>query len=70
VSRAPNIGRHLATFNLFREPDGSLAITVADASGVIAELNGSGAPVYLCTMNALRAALAGKHHTQETDTAT
>lgn len=51
------IGRHLATFNLFREADNSLQVTVADANGVKAELNGSGAPLHLCAMNALRAAL-------------
>jgi hypothetical protein len=59
MSDAPSIGRHLATFNLFREADGSLQVTIADAAGVRAELNGSGAPLHLCAMNALRAALAG-----------
>ena len=56
-----NIGRHLATFNLFREPDGSLAVTIGEARGVAEELNGSGAPLALCAMTALRAALNGKH---------
>ena len=56
------IGRHLASFNLFRESDGSLAVTIAEARGVAEELNGSGAPLALCAMAALRAALNGKHH--------
>jgi len=61
------IGKHLATFNLFRESDGSLAVTIADARGVIDELNRSGAPVHLCAMTALRSALAGKHHAQQVE---
>ena len=56
MASQPKIGKHLATFNLFREDDG-LYITIADASGVRDELNGSGAPLYLCTMTALREAL-------------
>lgn len=32
---APAIGKHLATLNLFREADGSVQITVADARGFI-----------------------------------
>lgn len=59
-----DIGKHLATFNLFREGDGSLAVTIAEARGVIEELGESGAPPHLCAMNALRAALNGKHHTE------
>ena len=55
ASGAP-IAKHLGTFNLFREADGSLWITCAEACGVIDELNGSGAPPYLCAMNALYAA--------------
>lgn len=50
------IGKHLATFNVFREPDG-LYITIADARGVREELGESGAPLHLCAMNALREAL-------------
>jgi hypothetical protein len=50
------IGKHLATFNLFRE-EGGLYVTIADARGVRDELNGSSAPLHLCTMNALREAM-------------
>jgi hypothetical protein len=50
------IGKHLATFNVFREPDG-LYITIADARGVQDELGESGAPLRLCAMPALRSAL-------------
>jgi hypothetical protein len=50
------IGKHLATFNVFREPDG-LYVTCADARGVADEIRGSGAPIHLCAMNALREAL-------------
>lgn len=32
------IGTHLASLNLFREPDGSVQITVAGAGGAIAEI--------------------------------
>jgi hypothetical protein len=53
----PRIGRHLATFNVFREHDGSLWVTCAGAEGVKAELNGSAAPLHLCAMNALREAM-------------
>jgi hypothetical protein len=52
----PSIGRHLATFNVFREADHSLHVTIADARGVREELGESGAPLHLCAMNALRAA--------------
>jgi hypothetical protein len=52
----PKIGKHLATFNVFREEDG-LYITIADARGVREELGESGAPLGLCAMNALREAL-------------
>lgn len=58
MARAPSIGRHLATFNLFREADGSLHVTIAEANGVREELGGSGAPLALCAMSALRSALA------------
>lgn len=34
---APKIGRHLASLNLFREPDGTVEITVASGAGVLAE---------------------------------
>ena len=50
------IGKHLATFNLFREADNSIHVTIAEARGVAEELGGSGAPLYLCAMTALRAA--------------
>ncbi len=50
------IGKHLATFSLFREPDG-LYITIADASGVREELGVSNAPLHPCAMNALREAM-------------
>jgi hypothetical protein len=53
----PNIGKHLATFNLFREADYSLHVTIAEASGVRNELGASGAPLHLCAMQALRAAV-------------
>jgi hypothetical protein len=33
------IGKHLATFNLFREADNSLQVTIADARGVPEYLN-------------------------------
>lgn len=49
--------RHLATVNLWRNGDNSLSISFAEADGVLAELNGSGAPLHLCAMNALRAAV-------------
>jgi hypothetical protein len=49
------IGSH--PYNSLREADNSLHVTVADAAGVKAELNGSGAPLHLCAMSALRAAL-------------
>jgi hypothetical protein len=32
------IGTHLATLNLFREPDGKVYITVAESNGAIAEM--------------------------------
>ena len=34
----PRIGAHLATLNLFREPDGTVEITVADGSGAVMEM--------------------------------
>lgn len=37
TSSAPSIGQHLATLNLFRETDGTIWMTVADARGAIAE---------------------------------
>ena len=55
--RRPEIGKHLATFNLFRENDGSLHVTIAEARGVKEELGESNAPLHLCAMTALRAAL-------------
>ncbi len=36
-SNSPAIGAHLAVLNLFREPDGSLQITVAAADGAMSE---------------------------------
>lgn len=53
--------KHLATVNLWRHPDGSLSVTFADARGVADEIAGSGAPVLLCAMNALRAAVSPPH---------
>lgn len=38
VTRAPQIGKHLATLNLFREPDGTYAITVHEAAGAIDDM--------------------------------
>jgi hypothetical protein len=61
------IGKHLATFNVFREPDG-LYITIADASGVRDELGQSGAPLRLCAMNALRSALWQMDERAKSDT--
>jgi hypothetical protein len=52
-----SIGKHLATFNLFREADHSIHVTIADARGVQNELGNSGAPLHLCAMNALRQAV-------------
>lgn len=57
MSEKPTIGKHLGTFNLFRESDNSLWITIADARGVKEELGGSSAPLHLCAMNALYAAV-------------
>lgn len=51
------IGKHLATFNLFREADHSLQITIVGAPGVREELGDSGAPLHLCAMSALYAAV-------------
>lgn len=51
------LAKHLATFNLFRESDNSLHVTIAEARGVREELGDSCAPLHLCAMNALRAAL-------------
>ncbi len=43
MRKAPSIGVHLATLNLFREADGSLHITVADcSSALIADARTSG----------------------------
>lgn len=38
VTRVPDIGKHLATLNLFREPDGTYAITVHEAAGAIDDM--------------------------------
>lgn len=50
VGKAPIIGRHLAGLNLFREPDGTVEITVADASAAIGEMTplerGEMRPIY------------------------
>lgn len=54
---APDLGKFLASFNLFRESDNSIHVTVASATGVREELGDSGAPLHLCAMNALRAAV-------------
>lgn len=54
---APVIARHLATINLWREASGAIHVTFAEAEGVRAELGESGAPLGLCAMNALRAAI-------------
>lgn len=37
MTNKPNISRHLATLNLFRESDGKVYITIAEARGAIAE---------------------------------
>ena len=52
--------RHLGTFNLFREPDGSLWITIAEAKGVQQELGmASGAvPLHIMAMRALEEAVS------------
>lgn len=34
-ARAPQLGAHMATLNLFREADGTFRITVAEARGFI-----------------------------------
>lgn len=60
-----DIGRHLATFNLFREGDGSLHITVADAHGVKMELGPSQLPVYPMAMKALIEAVRHLTHNPE-----
>lgn len=39
MTEAPQIGRHLAVLNLFREPDGTVEITVAAADGAMVEFN-------------------------------
>lgn len=39
ASPAPGIGKHLACLNLFREPDGSVQITVASGTGACAEFD-------------------------------
>lgn len=51
------IGKHLATINLWREADNSIHVTFAEAAGVREELGDSGAPLHLCALNALRAAV-------------
>lgn len=38
--KPPSLGRRLATLNLFREPDGSLWLTVADGRVAVDEANG------------------------------
>ena len=42
MSEVPAIGTHMAVLNLFREPDGSVEITVADARGAMVELQERG----------------------------
>lgn len=42
MTRHPAIGTHLATLNLFREPDGTVEITVAGAPGATAEFKTAG----------------------------
>jgi hypothetical protein len=42
--------------NLFRHPDNSIHVTFAEADGIKSELGDSKAPLYLCALNALRAA--------------
>lgn len=37
--QAPAIGAHLATLNLFREPDGTAEITVAEGVGALQEID-------------------------------
>lgn len=53
------LAKHLATVNLWRNPDNSLSVTFAEANGVADEIGGSGAPLHLCAMTALRAAVIG-----------
>ncbi len=53
---APQIGKHLATINLWREADNSIHVTIAEAQGVRDEI-GENAPLYLCTLSALRTAV-------------
>jgi hypothetical protein len=43
---------HLATFNVFREKDGSLWVTVVEANGVAKEIH-TEMPIYPFAMNAL-----------------
>lgn len=40
---APKIGRHLASLNLFREPDGTVEITVSGGTGAVDEYRGMSA---------------------------
>lgn len=47
------MGKHLATFNVFREADGSLWITCADATGVKSELGEAKLPLHMMAMKAL-----------------
>lgn len=50
MGKAPIIGQHLAGLNLFREPDGTVEITVTDSRGAITEMTplerGEMRPVY------------------------
>lgn len=57
-----NMSIHLATFNVFREEDGSLWVTCADASGVKAELGESSIPTYPMAMKALYEAVRQMQH--------
>lgn len=63
------LGKHLGTFNLFREPDGSLWITCAEADGVREELGDSNAPLGLCAMNALYSAADAMRRRQRQESA-
>lgn len=47
--------KHLATFNMFREPDGQLYVTIAEARGVQDELgiSAGAVPLHIPVMNAL-----------------
>ena len=41
MANEPQIGKHLACLNLFREADGKLYITIADAQGAMLEYRAS-----------------------------